>query len=215
MNTTDWRDRAACRDEDPDLFFPDGTTGPYLLQIEQAKNVCRRCPVAETCLRTALDAGTTDGIFGGLTHPERGALRRRATRRREPNPNTTEPAPPRPKQTLRGAWNTNTRPHQDGHILWEGPGTVYVDGRTHTPNQVAFILDRGRPPQGAVLSTCGERRCVSPEHLADTAERTRCGTRPGYERHRREGTEPCPPCRRANADADNRLRWTGSTKAVA
>src|SRR4051812_16351319 len=41
----DWRDRAACLDEDPELFFPIGNTGPAILQIEEAKVVCRRCEV--------------------------------------------------------------------------------------------------------------------------------------------------------------------------
>jgi WhiB family transcriptional regulator, redox-sensing transcriptional regulator len=41
----DWRLRAVCRDEDPELFFPIGTTGPAIWQIELAKEVCRRCPV--------------------------------------------------------------------------------------------------------------------------------------------------------------------------
>jgi len=45
-----WRNRAACLDEDPELFFPIGNTGPALLQIEEAKGVCRRCTVVETCL---------------------------------------------------------------------------------------------------------------------------------------------------------------------
>ncbi len=40
----DWRHDSVCRDEDPELFFPIGTSGPALLQVEQAKSVCRRCP---------------------------------------------------------------------------------------------------------------------------------------------------------------------------
>ena len=36
----DWRDQAACRDTDPDLFFPIGSTGPAIEQIDAAKTVC-------------------------------------------------------------------------------------------------------------------------------------------------------------------------------
>lgn len=42
-----------------------------------------------------------------------------------------------------------------------------------------------------------------------------CGTRSGYQKHVREKTEICPPCRQANTEADNRLRRTGSTKVSA
>ncbi|UUU21683.1 WhiB family transcriptional regulator [Streptomyces sp. DSM 40750] len=42
-------------------------------------------------------------------------------------------------------------------------------------------------------------------------KRAECGTRSGYQRHLREGTEICAPCRQANRDADN-LRRTGTTK---
>jgi WhiB family transcriptional regulator, redox-sensing transcriptional regulator len=78
----DWRHRAACLDEDPELFFPIGNTGPALLQIEEAKAVCRRCDVVETCLRWALDTGQDAGVWGGLSEDERRALKRRNARAR-------------------------------------------------------------------------------------------------------------------------------------
>jgi WhiB family transcriptional regulator, redox-sensing transcriptional regulator len=75
---TDWRHRAACRDEDPELFFPISDVGPGARQATDAKAVCARCPVREQCLRYALDNGLDHGIFGGTTEHERRALTRRA-----------------------------------------------------------------------------------------------------------------------------------------
>ena len=71
-----WQQRAACRGEDPELFFPPGTTGPALQQIEAAKQVCRRCEVAGSCLDWALRSGQDAGIWGGLDELERRTLRR-------------------------------------------------------------------------------------------------------------------------------------------
>src|SRR5512142_3414610 len=73
----DWRHRAVCRDEDPELFFPIGTSGPALLQVEQAKAVCRRCSVTDECLQWALDTGQDAGVWGGMSEEERRALKRR------------------------------------------------------------------------------------------------------------------------------------------
>lgn len=78
----DWRHHAACRGEDPELFFPIGTSGPALQQIEDAKAVCERCPVIDTCLRWALEHGMDSGVWGGLSEEERRALRRRNARAR-------------------------------------------------------------------------------------------------------------------------------------
>ncbi|WP_405461529.1 WhiB family transcriptional regulator [Streptomyces sp. NBC_00101] len=78
--TTDWRTHAACRTEDPDLFFPLGNTGPALVQTDEAKAVCRRCPVTETCLQWALDTNQDTGVWGGLAEDERRNLRRRTRR---------------------------------------------------------------------------------------------------------------------------------------
>ncbi len=76
-----WREYAECRTVDPDLFFPIGGTGPSLVQIENAKSVCRRCPVRENCLNWALETGQNIGVWGGRTEGERRALRRRTRRR--------------------------------------------------------------------------------------------------------------------------------------
>ncbi|MFK0112508.1 WhiB family transcriptional regulator [Streptomyces sp. NPDC091217] len=78
----DWRAFSACRFEDPDLFFPSGTTGPAALQIEEAKAVCRRCPVMETCGDWALASGQSDGVWGGMSEAERRRVQRRAARLR-------------------------------------------------------------------------------------------------------------------------------------
>jgi WhiB family redox-sensing transcriptional regulator len=74
-STTDWRQRA-CRDEDPELFFPVGTSGPALVQTEAAKTVCRRCPIRPQCLSWALTSGQDAGVWGGLDENERRRLRR-------------------------------------------------------------------------------------------------------------------------------------------
>ena len=78
----DWRHRAACRDEDPELFFPVGTTGPALAQTAEAKAVCFRCPVVSECLTFALATGQDAGVWGGMGEDERRALRRRNARTR-------------------------------------------------------------------------------------------------------------------------------------
>jgi WhiB family transcriptional regulator, redox-sensing transcriptional regulator len=73
----EWRDLALCRDTDPDLFFPVGTTGQALVQIEHAKQVCGECPVTEACLDYALDTNQDSGVWGGLSEEERRVIRRR------------------------------------------------------------------------------------------------------------------------------------------
>lgn len=61
-----WRNRAACRGVDPDIFFPisDEDAG-------QAKAICAECPVREACLEWALATRERDGVWGGATERER------------------------------------------------------------------------------------------------------------------------------------------------
>ncbi len=77
-----WHDDAACRDEDPELFFPIGSTGAALLQLQQAKAVCAGCVVQSRCLEWAISAGVEHGVWGGWSEDERRALRRRTARNR-------------------------------------------------------------------------------------------------------------------------------------
>jgi WhiB family redox-sensing transcriptional regulator len=77
----DWRDEAACRHADPDLFFPISTTGSALSQIDDAKRICRACPARTQCLAWALDNSIPYGVWGATTEEERRAIRR--DRRRE------------------------------------------------------------------------------------------------------------------------------------
>jgi len=72
----DWRERAACRDTDPDLFFPVGSTGPALEQIVNAKAVCTTCEAQVSCLEFALATNQESGIWGGTTEEERRKLRK-------------------------------------------------------------------------------------------------------------------------------------------
>jgi WhiB family transcriptional regulator, redox-sensing transcriptional regulator len=78
----EWVHRARCKDEDPELFFPVGTTGTSSLQTAMAKAVCALCGVRPECLEWALATGQDSGVWGGLSEEERRALKR-ARRRRE------------------------------------------------------------------------------------------------------------------------------------
>lgn len=73
----DYRDRARCRNEDPELFYPLGEGRAFAEQIAEAKEVCEACPVRAECLEDALARREPDGIWGGLTADERRALLRR------------------------------------------------------------------------------------------------------------------------------------------
>src|SRR6516164_2450924 len=75
-DTDDWRRSAACRNTEPDLFFPVGTTGPAIDQIEAAKRVCRSCEAITPCLEFALATNQESGVWGGTSEEERRKLRK-------------------------------------------------------------------------------------------------------------------------------------------
>jgi WhiB family redox-sensing transcriptional regulator len=73
----EWRRDAACRDVDPNLFFPVGVTGPAVAQIAAAKSICEQCPATGSCLEFAITTNQEFGVWGGTTEDERRVLRRR------------------------------------------------------------------------------------------------------------------------------------------
>ena len=79
----EWVYRARCKDEDRELFFPVGATGPSVAQVEMAKAICAVCDVRKDCLEWALSTGQDSGVWGGLTEEERRAVRRARRRRRD------------------------------------------------------------------------------------------------------------------------------------
>ncbi len=73
---SDWRSLALCRDTDPTLFFPVGTTGAALDQIAAAKSVCVQCAARADCLEFALETNQDNGVWGRLSEEERRQIRR-------------------------------------------------------------------------------------------------------------------------------------------
>jgi WhiB family redox-sensing transcriptional regulator len=61
-----WRQRAACRGIDADVFYPLSDE-----MAEEAKGICADCPVREACLEHALMTRERDGVWGGRTERER------------------------------------------------------------------------------------------------------------------------------------------------
>lgn len=125
MNRAEWMGRAACRDLDPALFFPqrnemdDKAGNEY---APEARAACAGCPVAAECLMYALNNGERHGLWGGKS--------------------------PKQRRTIRRQLIAN--------------GTIVP----------------------------------KPKPYANAAK---CGTRSGYNTHRRRGEEACGPCKAAQA----------------
>jgi WhiB family redox-sensing transcriptional regulator len=67
-----WRQHAACRGADPEIFFSDFPDDQAI-----AKGVCATCPVQEACLDSSLVNREDDAVWGGMTAGERRGIRRR------------------------------------------------------------------------------------------------------------------------------------------
>ena len=73
-----WRERAACRGINPDLFFPAGERDELSAEDTlRAKAVCASCSVQDECLIYAISNHVDHGVFGGFTEQERVRVKRR------------------------------------------------------------------------------------------------------------------------------------------
>jgi len=70
----EWRDKAACRGLDPEIFFPERGDS---LTLASARAVCRDCDVQVECLEYALDYGERMGVWGGTSERDRQKIRKR------------------------------------------------------------------------------------------------------------------------------------------
>lgn len=68
-----WAVFAACRDRDPEVFFP-----VTVEDEREAIRICSGCAVSLDCLEFALEAKVSFGIWGGLTEKQRRSLGRRS-----------------------------------------------------------------------------------------------------------------------------------------
>lgn len=72
MEYDHWREVGSCFGNEEVDFFSSTEA-----EAEDAVAMCSTCPVIEDCLDFALETNQPDGIWGGLTTPERTSLRRR------------------------------------------------------------------------------------------------------------------------------------------
>ena len=105
-----WRDDAACRDADPELFFPDGDIRSARAHVKMAKLICRGCPARAACLSWALGSGQETGIWGGLTENERRRLHRWAAAPGQPRTPPREERHDNPARIARAAWQRGGLP---------------------------------------------------------------------------------------------------------
>lgn len=78
-----WKAQGRCNkvihpDVDPELWWPNGTTGDEEVKIIEAKRLCDDCPVKARCLAWAVEERQYFGIWGGTTEEERRDDRREA-----------------------------------------------------------------------------------------------------------------------------------------
>lgn len=214
----DWQTAAVCRTAiDDELWFPEPSDRAT---TRKAITACLSCPVLLLCREAAADEerglGKVSrwGIRGGLTPAQRHAAdtSTRASHGkggRQLAPCGTPAAYDRhvrngepvddPCRLAHNARNAQVRAEaRHRRAISDGCGTTKAYYRH-------LLAGEDVDPACQAASDAYEQKLTPPPAPPE------CGTRGGYERHRRAGETACTPCRQANADADLRLRNTGTT----
>lgn len=79
----DWRDHAACRDVEPELFYPKAARNGARTMYREPIQVCRTCPVRTECLEWAYTVNDQWAVLGGLSPRQRAKTRAAHMRSRQ------------------------------------------------------------------------------------------------------------------------------------
>lgn len=82
--------------------------------------------------------------------------------------------------TLTEKWTERTRPLDGGHLEWTGERqstsrtpVMRYRGKAYSAAAIAFRIHHGTDPIGQAFAGCGLKHCVAPDHIDDTARRSR------------------------------------------
>jgi hypothetical protein len=112
-----WRTRGVCQTVDPETFFP-----VPMAPVDDAVDLCGRCPVAGACLAWALSVGDCHGVWGATTARERRAML--VAWRTEVQPE--EPPHPEGGDVIVSAGELIPAPRRPKSALTEGTATRYL-----------------------------------------------------------------------------------------
>lgn len=75
-----WQERAVCRGEDPNLFYPDASRPDYeAYKADLTSTYCVGCPVRMRCLEYALARNDKYGLWAGTDAADRRRIKAAGT----------------------------------------------------------------------------------------------------------------------------------------
>lgn len=123
-------------------------------------------------------------LRAGATHAqiqdETGCARETIVRVRTALGLPTPPPAARPPATVAEALARYVQPYGEDHARWTGPTSrkrgqgqpqLWAEGGRGSARRAIFRAHHGRDPDGHVLTTCTEPRCIAGPHLADRIHR--------------------------------------------